>query len=205
MNSELQATYDRIAADWLTDHNIDDWWIEGTERFLALLPGKKTILDAGCGAGVKSKYMSERGYSVLGVDFSEGQLRLARAAASSATFRLLALEELDTLPETFDGIFAQASLLHIRKANLPSIIAKMNTRLNDSGLLYVSVKEIKAGQPEEEVKKENKYGYDFERFFSYYTMEELESYITQAGLHIDWSGRKVSGSTVWLQIIGRKC
>lgn len=50
----LKSTYNKIAEDWSKDHRDDDRWQEGTDKFLALLPKGASILDVGCGAGVKS-------------------------------------------------------------------------------------------------------------------------------------------------------
>ena len=202
MNIALQATYDRIAVDWERHHSVDEWWIPGTDSFLSYIPPNGTLLDVGCGAGVKAKYAAERGYNVLGTDFSQGQLALARSSVPSARFEKLSMEELDTFTETFDGVFAQASLLHIPRNDAGEMIKKMARRLNPGGPLYVAVKEVK--QVEEEVKKDDDLGYEYERFFSYYRMPELEDFFQKAGLKVFWKEAKPSGRTVWLQIIGRK-
>lgn len=206
MNKELRDTYNRIAEDWSRDHADDDWWIEGTNKFLSLLPANGSVLDVGCGAGNKAKYMADRGFHVLGIDFSEELLKIARAEALATKFRNVAMEELDSITEQFDGVFAQASLLHIPKAEAEDIVKKMAARVNDGGHLYIAVKEIREGNPEEEINKENDYGYNYERFFSYFIIPELESYLQNAGLEVVWSVRNPnpSGKTVWLQIIGKK-
>ena len=110
------------------------------------------------------------------------------------------------MSDTFDGVFAQASLLHIPKKDAGDVVKKMARRLVLGGLLYIAVKEARAGNPEEEIVKENDYGYEYERFFSYFTMEELERYLADAGLIAVSKSRNPnkSGKTVWLQIIGRK-
>ncbi len=56
----------------------------------------------------------------------------------------------------------------------------------------------------EEVRVENDYGYEYERFFSYFTLEELRSHFLKLELEIIWEGNKGSNATNWLQIIGRK-
>ena len=37
-----------------------------------------SVMDLGCGAGKNAKYLSERGFNVVGVDFSVEALKLAR-------------------------------------------------------------------------------------------------------------------------------
>ncbi len=207
MNTGLRDTYDRIAQDWHHDHTADDWWIEGTEKFSSFLPEHGSVLDVGCGAGNKARFMSDRGFRVMGIDFSEELLKIARAEASAAEFKNIPMEDLDLIPETFDGVFAQASLLHIPRADAANIVKKMAARINDGGYLYLAVKETREDKPEEGVTRENDYGYDYERFFSYFTLSELVSYMMNAGLETVWQQRNPnpSGKTVWLQIIGKKC
>jgi len=204
MNKDLQETYDRIAEDWHADHLDDDWWVAETDHFISLLPTGGTVLDVGCGSGVKSKYMAERGLRVVGIDISEGLLAISRRELPSGDFRLLSMTELDTLPEQFDGTFAQASLLHIPKAQAPDVVRQMAGVTKPGGYVYVSVKGLREGRPEEEIKEEDDYGYTYERFFSYYAPEELAGYMEAAGLTVVTNSASVSGSTRWLQVVGQR-
>lgn len=202
MNIDLRDTYNRIAEAWHNDHTADDWWIEGTNTFLSMLPQGGTVLDVGCGSGSKTKYISERGCTVTGIDFSEKLLEIAREEAPMAKFALLPMENLEQLNEKFDGVFVQASLLHIPKNEAADVVKKMAEHLNPGGHLYIAVKEVKEGKPDEEIKTEDDYGYPYERFFSYFRKSELESYMAQAGLKVVWKEAKPTGRTTWLQIIG---
>ncbi len=201
---ELKDTYNLIAEDWHKDHSDDDWWKEGVDHLITLLPAKATILDVGCGSGVKSKYFSERGFSVTGIDISDGLLAIARRIAPSAEFRELSMYDLDSLDESYDLVFAQASLLHIPKSDAAAIVASMYRLTKPGGYVYLAVKESKEGRPDEATLKEDDYGYEYERFFSYFRMEELEGYFRDAGLQITWQLRDDSRPTVWLQIVGQK-
>ncbi|HEY4522834.1 MAG TPA: hypothetical protein VJK73_00470 [Candidatus Paceibacterota bacterium] len=74
------------------------------------------------------------------------------------------------------------------------------------GLIYLAVKEAREGKPEGVVEKENDYGYECERFFSHFTMSELEKYLADADGRVVWQSKTPhpNGKTVWLQIIGQK-
>ena len=202
----LEETYDLIAKDWHEDHLPDDWWIEGTDAFIGSLPQGASILDVGCASGVKSKYLSGHGFKVTGIDISDKLLDIARREAPEVVFEKLSMYDLYTLPETFGGVFAQASLLHIPRKDVQEVVHKMANRLAPGGLLYLAVKELREGKPEEGVAKENDYGYEYERFFSYFTMDELEQYMQNAGLKVISKLRNPnpSGKSVWLQITGQK-
>ncbi|HUQ30319.1 MAG TPA: class I SAM-dependent methyltransferase [Candidatus Paceibacterota bacterium] len=201
----LAETYNRIAEAWHRDHSNDDWWKEGTDTLLSMLPQQATVLDVGCGSGVKAKYFLDRGLIVTGIDISENLLTIARREAPAGTYQLLAMENLDSMQEQFDAVFAQASLLHIPKGNAEDVVGKMAARAKPNGFVYIAVKESRPGKPDEEIKKENDYGYDYERPFTYFQMAELEAYMGKAGLSVVWKEGKPSGKTVWLQIIAKRC
>ncbi len=203
---DIAATYDRMAEEWHRDHAHDDWWVECTDEFIALLPKVGTVLDVGCGSGVKSKYLLERGLTVMGIDISKNLLAIAKREAPAGSYRELSMLDLDQLSEQYDGVFAQASLLHIPKQQALSVIKLMAARCKPGGYLYLALKEAPPGRPEEEILKEDTYGYPMERFFSYYTMPELESTLASAGLTLVHKHRKASpsGRTIWLQLIAKK-
>ena len=196
----LKDTYNRIAEDWHRDHLKDDWWIPDAERFVALLPSQSLVLDVGCAGGVKSRWLKERDLRVIGIDISEKMIEIARGFCPDVDFRVMDMHDIGTLPETFGGIFAQASFLHLPKKDVPAVIAACVSRLESGGLLYAAVKEVRPGRGEEEHKTENDYGYDYTRFFSYYTLDEMKRLFTDAGLTL------VHAETVegWIQTIGRK-
>ncbi|MBS3903417.1 MAG: class I SAM-dependent methyltransferase [Anaplasmataceae bacterium] len=200
----LQETYNKIAKDWQNDHQDDTWWQEGTNHFISLLNPGDEVLDVGCGTGVKAGYLSDRGLRVTGIDFSEGMIKVARNKHPEINFMILDIKNIQQLDRTFDAIFAQASLLHISKAEVQEVVKGFVTHLKLNGYLYVAVKEKREGGVDEEVKKENDYGYDYERFFSYFTPEEAAILMQNAGLEVVYQKVECSGNTNWIQIIGHK-
>ena len=114
------------------ENNTLDWYRENAEAFIAntgkvdmsahynsfleLVPSGGYVMDLGCGAGSASLYFTQNGYRVLAVDgcaeFCEHTRQRAGCEARNMRF-----DELD-YTDTFDGIWACASLLHVRKADL---------------------------------------------------------------------------------------
>ena len=84
------------------------------DRFAQMLPPGGTILDLGCGSGRDSKAFIEQGFRVVAVDGSEKLCKLAQAYIQQP---VVCSDFLDYKPnETFDGIWACASLLHLTEA-----------------------------------------------------------------------------------------
>lgn len=201
---DIKETYDFIAEDWHKDHQSDDWWQEGTDEFAKLLPTGGAVLDVGCGSGVKSQYLLDKGLRVTGTDISEGMIVIAKREVPEAEFFVSDMRDLDTHAEKYDGILAQASLLHIPKNEAGEVVKKLASLLNPGGVLYIAVKSKREGGVDEEVKEENDYGYSYKRFFSYFTVSEIEGYMKDAGLNIITSASNPSGNTDWIQVIGQK-
>lgn len=200
----LKETYNAIAEEWHKDHRQNEWSIEGTDKFISLLNKGDLVLDAGCGGGTKSRHMADRGLHVIGMDFAEKMIEIAKAEAPNAEFIEADINDVNKLDYAFDGIFMQAVLLHIPRKNASEVIKKAASRLKKGGYLYVAVKERKSGGPDEEMRRENDYGYPYERFFSYFTQDEIESYMKNCGLDTVFSEVKPSGRTRWIQVIGVK-
>lgn len=207
-NNQLKNTYNKIAEDWHKDYEKDDWWYEGTDRFVSYLKKGDSVLDVGCAGGVKSKYLINKGLRVSGIDFSDKLIEIAKREVPNGDFLVMDINNIDKLEKTFDGIFIQAVLLHIPKKEVEGILKKIVERLNPGGYLYVAVKEKRDGGIDEETKSENDYGYQYERFFSYFTPDEIRTHYKNTNLEIVYENEappsRTTRKTNWIQVIGRK-
>ena len=108
------------------------------DRFLPLLPAACNILDAGCGTGRDTKAFLERGYKVTAFDQSQAMVEAAQKLTNQ-NVSCLAFQDIDYV-DTFDGIWACASLLHIPRHTLPAVFRKLRKALRDHGVIYASFK-----------------------------------------------------------------
>lgn len=76
-------------------------------------PGR--ALDAACGTGRYSRYMSERGHEVSAVDMSAEMIERARANVSGVEFKQGSLEALSFPDRTFDLVMCGLALTHLPK------------------------------------------------------------------------------------------
>ena len=135
------------------------------------------MLDAAVGSSPRS--LQKKGMKVTGIDFSGRMLAIAKRAARRgfSTRRFVCTFSFN---EKFDGIFAQAVLLHFPKKDMEGIIGSLKEKLKSGGYFYMAVKQRREGEGEEEIVKENDYGYAYERFFSYFTIAGNEAIFHRA-------------------------
>ncbi|MEK7497010.1 MAG: class I SAM-dependent methyltransferase [Patescibacteria group bacterium] len=200
---DLKATYNKIAQDWFKNQKEREWWNDSAYIFFNYLQKGDRILDVGCGAGLKTKYLMEKGFKVVGIDFSEEMIKLAKEYCPTGEFYVKDIRESLGL-DIFDGIFAQAILLHIPKAQVSEVLNEFKNSIKDGGYLYLAVKEQRLNQKDEEIIKENDYGYTYERFFSFFTMPEIKNYLSNLNMKVMHDKIVPEGDTNWIVVIAQK-
>ena len=108
------------------------------DHFLRYVPEHGKILDFGCGSGRDSKYFLNKGYVVEAIDGSSEMCRLA-SDYCGIQVRCMDFQDLNE-DEKYDAIWACASLLHVAKDQMPTVIIKMRDALVSSGVMYISFK-----------------------------------------------------------------
>ena len=201
---DLKSTYNKIAQDWFTDHDTSTQANPSIDKFASFLKEGDAVLDVGCGPGLKAKYLNSIGFKITGIDFSEEMIAIAKKNSPSSDFEVKDITKPLGFTEKFDGIFAHAVLLHIPKQEIKSVLQNLSAVLNSGGYLYVSVKELQAGNPQEEIVKESDYGYEYERFFSYYTLPEIKEYLEDSNFTVVFENLDTSRNASWVKVIAKK-
>ncbi|WP_018260686.1 class I SAM-dependent methyltransferase [Methylobacterium sp. WSM2598] len=129
--------YDRHADAFFADTVCADMGVPRA-RFLAHVPARGRILDAGCGSGRDAKAFAKLGYEVEAFDASPEMVRLA-SSFTGLPIRLMTFEQIHWTAR-FNGIWASASLLHAPRDHLPRIAQRLEQALTDGGVLYASFK-----------------------------------------------------------------
>jgi SAM-dependent methyltransferase len=107
--------------------------------FLALLPPRACILELGCGAGLDTAEMLARGFDVRATDGSPELAAIASERIGRPVETLL-FHELDEV-ERYDGVWANACLLHVPRDELVSVLSLIWRALKPAGLFYASYKQ----------------------------------------------------------------
>lgn len=129
--------YDRNAEMYF-DYTVNADMSDQYQKFLKYLPENSFILDAGCGSGRDSKYFISHGYKVEAIDGSKELCILASNYIGQKVINIR-FSDIDYINE-FDGIWANASLLHVDKQDIEEIISKLGRALVPDGIFYASFK-----------------------------------------------------------------
>ena len=108
------------------------------DRFLFRMPRSARILDFGCGSGRDTRYFLNHGFQVDAVDGSSEMCRIA-GEYTGIPVRQMLFQELDIV-DTYDGIWACASILHLSRMELSDVFRRMAVALRKNGMIYASFK-----------------------------------------------------------------
>jgi len=169
---------------------------EQLRSFVAALPTRAEVLELGTGGGHDAAFMVAQGLRVSPTYASvalaaEAERRLGQAVT------IMAFSALEAVLR-YDGVWANASLLHAPKAELTGDLARIHRALRPGGLLVAS---FKAGDGE----GRDRYG----RYYNYPDRSELEAHFRAAG---NWSELGIAAlpgtgydklPTTWLWVSAR--
>ena len=176
------------------------------DKFSRLLPHTPTILDVGCGAGRDTGLLAKKRAIATGLDLSKGLLKEAKKRNPELTFIYGNFLDLPFEDNSFDGIWAHAALVHLE--TIPEVrksFREFHRVLKDKGILHIYVK-LQRGKEKTKIVKDTLSNH--ERFFRYYTEEEIREYLDE--LHftiIDFSIRKDGhdrAEVTWICIFAKK-
>ncbi len=177
MNKKIiKDTYNKTAQDYHKKwSDYSPLFKRTSKEFLKHIPKGGKILDLGCGPGRDAKYFSQKGYQVLGIDFSSKMLKIARKVAPKAKFLKQDIYNFD-ISDKFDGVWLSFVLLHIKRSKTVQVLASVKSLLKSGGVLFISTKEGKG----ESLEKDN-IDKSLKMYEVYYTKEEIKRLLKEAG------------------------
>lgn len=155
-----------------------------------------SILDLGCGPGIASGIMAAEGHAVTATDATPEMVALAEARPG-VTARRATFDDIDEVA-AYDGVWANFSLLHAPRADLPRHLAALATALKPGGLFHIGMK-TGTGEHRDTLG----------RLYTYVTQTELSDLLNAAGLHPfetrTGADKGLDGSLAeWVTILARK-
>jgi ubiquinone/menaquinone biosynthesis C-methylase UbiE len=198
ISARTRAAYDRIAPAYLERNGgpPPPELIASVDRFAAMLPPGARVLDLGCGPGIHTAWLRERGLRPVGGDLSAGMLEQARRLANAPLVQL----DMRSLPfarSCFDGVWWMASLLHLPKREAPMALAEARRVLVPGGLLALDVQE-----GDGETWQDN-YDAGLPRFFARYGSDEMAGMLEAVDFAVSIRERNATRARAWLSFVAR--
>jgi len=161
------------------------------------------ILDLGCGPGHHSKLLLENGFDVDGIDLSPEMISIAKEEELEGNFQVMDILDLKFEKNTFNGIWASASLIHISKTNLKPVLKQLKKILVKEGVLYISLKKGEGS----ELLKDKRYS-GVEKYYVYYQLEDFVKILKDIGFKVTETTHKKKrdfyDTNSWLHIFCEK-
>jgi ubiquinone/menaquinone biosynthesis C-methylase UbiE len=132
--------FDQLAELYQGEHSHNPFQAALVERINALTPAGSSVLDLGCGTGVPTaKILTESDHRVVGVDVSEGMLRLAREQVPAAEYVHADVRDLPADFGPFDAVTAFFSLLMLSRAEIEQTFRRVKGWLKPGGYFAIGM------------------------------------------------------------------
>ena len=175
------STYEKIAGIYTKQYFNDLTDTPFIDKFLNKLKAGSKVLDVGSGPGQFTKYMMGKGFEVVGVDYSKEMLSLARKMVPNGDFRFMDMRSLDFEDQSFDGLLAAYSLIHIPSEDIPETLDNFNRVLRSGGYIEIIAQRGKADKIVDEPFMPSE-----KMFFNFFTKERLTEFLEKAGFTIEY-------------------
>jgi len=162
--------YNKTASQWADKWYDDESMLPCLREFFNFLPVNPRVLDLCCGAGYESMRMHRLGSQVIGLDFSEESIRIAREHNPEIDFHIDDMLNDYSHIGKFDGVAAIAALVNLANSQLKQAFQMIYNVLKENGILLVVVQD---GTGKREQSHTTIDGDIYERDFFYHTADEL--------------------------------
>jgi len=172
-------------------------------KFLSYLTEKSLILDIGCGPGRDARLFSNKGFDVVGIDLSSKLLEIARKYDYKSKFCHMDVLNMGFPNNTFNGLWAMSSLMHLEKKVFPKALQECYRVLKDESVFYLSLKRGEGESLELDKRYDN-----LKKYYAYYLDDEVEEIINKSGFEIlDFDHNTIDESYAtkpWMDIFVQK-
>jgi ubiquinone/menaquinone biosynthesis C-methylase UbiE len=178
----VREGYDAIAEKYLVARNEshpND--VELLQELIQHLPRGARVLDAGCGSGVPVTRILSQSFEVVGVDFSEEQIRLARRLVPEAEFICRNITELDFPDESFDAICSYYTIIHVPREEHRGLLQNFYRMLKAGGLVLLC---MGAGDLSEGIEEDF---FGTRMYWSHFDAGTNLKMVTECGFNVIWS------------------
>lgn len=175
----VQNDYNAIADIYANHYNNIDYCRTYIDEFVAGLSGKD-VLDVGCGAGQITDYLTQKGFNVIGLDFSQELLKIAKQNFPNSKFMLADICDYEQETKV-DGIITKDTLFHLPDEDLIHVLQKFKRLLKPNGNICIIMDVPK--ETGENIFVEELDG-NQQVYYNYLSAEKLENMLEKTGFNV---------------------
>jgi len=195
MDEQTITTYNELGKEY--DEETKDFWENFprtvVDAFVTSVRGK--VLDIGSGPGRDGLILKTAGLDVVCLDASEAMVKISREKGLESI--LGDFNDLPFVDNSFDGVWAYTSLLHVPKARIGRPLREIVRVLKPGGMLGLGLIE-----GESELYRESS-GVGKPRWFSFYTKDEIEKFLARYNFRVEHFETFTPGTKNYLNFIAR--
>lgn len=175
----------------VVDGEIKEW----VDDFLHFVPEGGEVFELGSAFGRDARYMRDRGYKVFCTDVIPQALeKLASEGFETASYDFRDKPN-DEWKDRFNGVFANAVLLHAPREIFSDVIKNLLSLLKSGGVLAFSVKSGEGTEVSDEKM-------DAPRYYQYWSLEELKAILQRHSTGLLDARTTTQGK--WHRVIAKK-
>jgi len=195
--AQVRESYNRIAAAYLSSRRRDSPDVALLDDLVARLPPRARVLDAGCGAGVPIAQQLAARANVVGVDFAEVQLGLARHHVPTGLWVCADLVALPFAEASFDAVCSYYAVIHIPREEHAGVLGGFARVLRSGGLALICLGAADLPTWTEQY-------HDAPMYWSHYDAATSLSLVETAGFEVMSHRRIADGSSGHLFVLAKR-
>jgi len=182
--SDVEISYDRVSDEYVQRiyHELEHKPLDRQllDRFAASVRDIGLACDMGCGPGHVARYLHERGARVCGIDLSHQMVERARRLNPEIDFRQGDVLALEVENDTWVGIAAFYSIIHIPRGDVVRALRELRRVLRPGGVLLLA---FHIG--DDTIHLDEWWGQKVCLDFFFFRSQEMTRYLSSAGFEIE--------------------
>lgn len=173
----VATDYARLLPDLTAEAPLDRAVLAAFLEMVREGSGDGLVIDVGCGSGRVTAHLADAGLRMVGMDLSDGMVRVARSARQDIPYAVAHAGVLPLRTGTIAGLLAWYSVINLPTGLLPTVFAEF-ARVMRSGALIVLAFQSGEG---ERVDRTTSYGQRVPMTYYRHRVEEAVQTLADSG------------------------
>lgn len=190
MTEKPEKFYSKGAKQFAEKYSIENMpnaYTDLLDKFAEKINNGK-VLDAGCGPGRDTEYLTEKGLKVTGIDLAEGMIEHAKKN-KKGDFKAMDVRDLEFENGEFEGLWCNTVMHFFQPGEMPEVLEELKRVTKEKGAFYIS---FKIG---EETFIRERYGSEVKQYLI--PEERVREMLEEKGLRIEEVNKaEVDGTTI---------